>query len=91
MSGNVGIEDIMMALGEQKALALPALHAFSGADNVGKFNRIGKAKWLKAFLKSSNDVIDAMIGLMESKDVTEKHLQYSNHLCVTHTVQKAYR
>ncbi len=33
-------EPIWRALGKEKAQALPIFHAFTGADNVGKFSRI---------------------------------------------------
>ncbi len=88
VSGNVGLENIMKAHSEQKALALPALHAFLGTDNVEKFNRIDKTKWFKAFMKSSNDVIDAMI---ERKDVTKKQLTVpESFVCDTHSPKEAY-
>jgi len=32
------------------------LHAFSGADNTGRFARIGKPTWFKLFMEAEDDV-----------------------------------
>ena len=42
-SGVIDVWPITRVLGCHRAKTLPALHAFSGAENVGKFNRISKA------------------------------------------------
>ncbi|KAL7382044.1 hypothetical protein ABVT39_015833 [Epinephelus coioides] len=44
-SVTVETEPIWKALGQEKAGALPAFHAFTGADNVGRFSRISKTRW----------------------------------------------
>ena len=64
VSGVNDVERIARALGRQRANALPALHAFSGADPVGKFNQLGKATWLKIFMKSGSDKIGALEQLL---------------------------
>ena len=55
----------IFASGCQRVKTLPVLHAFSGADNVGKFNPIGKATWLNVFLKAGNDVADGLLELLK--------------------------
>ena len=60
VSGVIDVETIAPSLGRQRANALPALHAFSGADTVGKFNQLGKATWLKMFMKSGKGTIGAL-------------------------------
>jgi len=74
VSGIIDMEPIAAALGRQRAKALPALHAFSGADTIGKFNRIGKATWLKVFMKAGDDVIEAFQQLMDDDGVSEQQL-----------------
>lgn len=55
-SGTVKIQPVWSKLGESRAKALPALHAFSGADNTGKFADIGKAMWFQLFLKADEHI-----------------------------------
>jgi len=54
-SGVMGIVQIWRAIGTERAKALPALHAFTGADNTGRFSRIGKATWLQVNMKADRD------------------------------------
>ena len=75
VSGVPQIKPLWTALGPEKAKALPAFHAFSGADNTGRFARIGKATWFKLFLESDDDVIRALCMLCDDTDVTEDFLQ----------------
>ena len=75
VSGVQQIKPLCTALGPEKAKALAAFHAFSGADNTGRFARIGKATWIKLFLESDDDVIRALCMLCGDKDVTEDFLQ----------------
>ena len=42
------IEPLWQALGKERAMALSAIHAFTGVDNTGRFSRIGKSTWLQA-------------------------------------------
>ena len=52
-------------------MALPAFHAFTGADNAGRFSRIGKATWLQVYLKTNEEVINALQMLLDEAEVTE--------------------
>ena len=70
-SGVVKIEPLWRALGPERAKALPAFHAFTGADNTGRFSRIGKATWLQAYLKADEAVINALQMLQDDVEVTE--------------------
>ncbi|KAK5929735.1 hypothetical protein CgunFtcFv8_010949 [Champsocephalus gunnari] len=70
-SGVVQIEPLWRALGKERAKALPAFHAFTGADNTGRFSRIGKATWLQIYLKADKDIIDALQMLLDEAEVAE--------------------
>ena len=59
-SGVIEVQQIWRALGPERAKALSALHAFSGADNTGRFSRIGKATWLHVYLKVDGEVVKAL-------------------------------
>lgn len=74
-SGTLHIKPIWTALGPAKAKALPALHAFSGADNTGRFARIGKLTWFKLFLDADDDIIRALSMLCDDTGVSENVLQ----------------
>ena len=75
VSGVQQIKPLWTALGPEKAKALPAFHALSGADNNGRFARIGKATWFKLFLESDDDVIRALCMLCDDTDVTGDFLE----------------
>ena len=64
-SGVVHIGAVWKALGPARAKALPAFHAFTGADNTGRFSRVGKSTWLQAYLRTDEDVINALQMLEE--------------------------
>jgi hypothetical protein len=74
VSGVMEIEPIRRIIGAERATALPAFHAFIGADNTGRFYRIGKATWLQAYMKSTPDVINSLQTLSTEADVTETML-----------------
>ena len=74
VSGVIEVEPIACALGRQRANALPALHAFSGADTVGKFNQLGKATWLNIFMKSGSDTIGALEQLLTVNETSAQQL-----------------
>ena len=74
VSGVIDVEHIARALGRQRANVLPALHAFSGADTVGKFNQLGKATWMTIFMKSGSDTIGALEQLLTVNETSEQHL-----------------
>ena len=74
VSGVIDVESIARALGRQRANALPALHALSRADTVGKFNQLGKATWMKMFMKSGSDTIGALEKLLTVNETSEQQL-----------------
>ena len=53
---------------------LHALHTFSGADTVGKFNQLGKAAWLNIFMKSGSDTIGVLEQLLIVKETSAQQL-----------------
>ena len=65
------IEPLWAALGPDRAKALPGLHAFSGADNTGRFARISKPTWFKLFMEAEDDVIEALCTLCDDADMSE--------------------
>jgi len=65
------IEPLWADLGPNRAQALPGLHALSGADNTGRFARIGKPTWFKLFMEAEEDVIEALCTLCDEADVSE--------------------
>ena len=62
---------LWQALGKERAKALPAFHAFTAADNTGRFSRIGKATWLHVYLIADEYIVKALQMLMDEADVTE--------------------
>ena len=64
VSGVIDVDPIARALARQRANALPALHAFSGAGTVGKCNQLGKSTWLKISMKPGSDIIGALEQLL---------------------------
>ena len=73
-SGVVEIEPIWKAIGAERVIALPTFHAFTGADNTGRFSRIGKATWLQVYMKADRDVISSLHMLSTEAEVTEAML-----------------
>lgn len=59
----ISLRPIYEALGPNKAAALPAFHAFTGADNTGSFSGKGKLTCWKAFSNVKDEVIQAFIKL----------------------------
>lgn len=55
-SGVMRIEPLWRAIGVERAKALPAFHAYTGADNNRKFGRKGKTTWLQVYMKADKDV-----------------------------------
>jgi hypothetical protein len=54
--------------------ALPTFHAFTGADNTGRFAHIGKATWLQVYPEAGGDVINALQMPSDAAEVTEELL-----------------
>src|SRR6218665_337198 len=73
-SGVMRIDPIWRAIGPERAKAFPAFHAFNGADNTGRFSRIGKATWLKVYMKADRDVISSLQMLSTEAEVTQTML-----------------
>ena len=74
VSGVIDVEPIARALGRQRANALPALHAFSGPDPAGKCNQLGKATWLKIFMKYGSDTIGVLDQLLIVNETSAQQL-----------------
>ena len=75
-SGVQQIEPLWASLGPDRAKALPGLHAFSGADNTGRFARIGKPAWFKLFMEAEDEVIEALCTLCDEVDVSDDILYF---------------
>ena len=60
---SVKLQPIVRALGPEKAAALPAFHAFSGADNTGCFAGKGKSSCWRAFMEADREIINDLSGL----------------------------
>jgi len=71
VSGTLEIAPIWRALGQEKAKALPIFHAFSGADNVGRFSGLGKTKWFQQYLKAGMETISALMQLPEDGTLSQ--------------------
>ena len=61
--GEIQLKPIVDVLGPIKTVALPALHALSGADNTGSFSGKGKATCWKAINEASKDLVHAISSL----------------------------
>ena len=59
----IKLQPIVRALGPEKVAALPAFHAFSGADNTGCFAGKGKSSCWRAFMEADREIINALSGL----------------------------
>lgn len=68
VSGFVKVEPIWQALGAPRAKALPVFHAFTGANNVTRFSRIGKATWLQMYLKADDGIVTALQMYLKADD-----------------------
>ena len=59
----IKLQPIVRALGPEKATALSAFHAFSGADNTGCFAGKGKSSCWGAFMEADREIINDLSGL----------------------------
>jgi len=75
VSGTVEVGPIWRALGREKAAALPIFHAFTGADNIGRFSGVGKTRWFQHYIKAERDVVSALMKLPEDGDLTHEVLE----------------
>ena len=72
VSGMVDVEPIWRALGEEKAQALSTFHAFTGADNIGKFSGIAKTRWFQQYMKADVNLPRALMKLPMEGDLTQE-------------------
>lgn len=63
------------ALGPEKAAALPAFHAFSGADTTGRFAGKGKLTCWQALTRCSIEVTHAFSAMGTSEELEDEHLR----------------
>src|SRR6218665_3603458 len=61
-------------MGAERVKALPAFHAFTGADIPGRFSSIGKATWLQVYMKADRDVISYLLMLATEAEVIKTML-----------------
>lgn len=59
----IPLRPIVEALGSKRTAALPAFHAFSGADNTGSFAGKAKLSCWKAFAEAQDNVLSALESL----------------------------
>lgn len=87
----MGIDPIWRAIGAERAKALPAFHAFTGADNTGRFSRIGKATWLQLYMKADRDEIASLQMLSTEAEVTETMLaNLASFVCAAYSPKGIY-
>ena len=86
-SGTLEIKLIRNALGPDRVKALPAFHAFTGADSTGRFARIGKTSWFKLFMEADDGIVGALSMLGCDNDITENSLQLtlSSFVCAAYS------
>ena len=85
VSGTVEIGPIWNALGRDKAAALPAFNAFTGADTIGRFSGIGKTKWFQQYLAIDSDIIAGLMTLSEEGDLTQEGKDaLANFVCMVY-------
>ena len=68
----IPLEPIVHALGSAKAAALPGFHAFTGADQTGRFAGKGKLTCWKTLVKCSAEIISAFAALGASRNLTAR-------------------
>jgi len=90
-SGVMRIEPVWRAIGAERAKALPAFHAFTGADNTGRFSRIGKATWLQVYMNADRNVISSLQMLLTEAKVTETMLvNLASFVCAAYSPKGIY-
>ena len=50
---------------------MPAFHAFTGADTTGRFSGVGKATWLRVYLKADSDTVKSLQMLTIEPEVSD--------------------
>ena len=70
---------------------MPAFHAFTGADNTGRFSGIGKATWLQVYMKADKDVISSLQMLSTEEVMTETMLAtLASFVCAAYSPKGIY-
>ena len=59
----IKLKPIYVALGAERAAALPGFHALTGSDTTGHIKGKGKSSCFKVFMKADEDVICTLAGL----------------------------
>jgi len=78
-------------MGAERVKVLPAFHAFTGADNTGRFSRIGKASWLQVYMKAERDVISSLQTISIEAEVTETMLAtLTSFVCAAYSPKGIY-
>ena len=86
----IDIQKTVEGIGCLKADALIGLHAFSGCDTTGKFNKKGKLKWWKNFNASSTPIINAFVSLGNSYELEDSYMtKFEEFVC--HVYCKKYK
>ena len=69
----IKLKPIYLAIGPDRAAALPGFHAITGCDTTGHLQGKGKATCFKSFLKAGDDVVNALselgVGVYPAPDV----------------------
>jgi len=78
-----------MSHGGGRAEALPEFHAFTGADNTGRFSHIGKATWLQVYMKADRDAISSLQMVSTEVEVTKTMLaNLASLVCAANTPER---
>ena len=85
VSGIVEVNLIWTALGTDREKALPAFYAFSVADNTGRFSRMGKATWLKNYIKEDHHIITALHMPSQASEVTDDLSTLATFVCAVYS------
>ena len=78
----IKLEPIVQALGDARTAALPAFHAFSGADNTGCFSGHAKPLCWKAFLNVDEDVVREMAKLGTTLRPSDETMKAIEKVCM---------
>jgi len=91
ISGMVDIGPIWRALGSEKSEALPVFHAFTGADNNGKFSGRFKTERFNQYMEVDINLSRAMMNLPEDGDLKLNVKDQLEHfICTMYCPKDAY-
>ena len=57
---NIDIQSCYEAIGANRAQAILGFHVLTGCDQIGRFFGKSKLSWWKSFLKSDNNILNAL-------------------------------